>query len=464
MRRRCMAVLFIIFLAATMCPAIAAPTHTVQIPVTVGSAEPCKVLLVAQSPKCPMPKGSVDGVYTLTVTGSGSFPSITFDKMGVFSYTIYQEKGTTALEYDNTVYQLTVYITRGTNGTNMEVVLTKSNGADKLDVCSFSNLYPVAVEHNPPVRKVVTGDTPPSAAVFQFTMTAVSNTAGLTAMPMPEGAVNGVKTMSAKAGVEKEFGTMKFEAPGQYVYRIAEVNDGQEGFTYDEGVYTLTYTVTKKGNEMTCDLSVTKNGKNVDEAVFVFTNPYKGKEAPTAKPTATASAKPSSSSSASPSASPSPTPTPKPTDGGGSGGGGGGGGGGGATPKPKIGIEGTKIWNDGNNAHGVRPSSITIHLFANGVEVDAEPTWTKNGNVWHFSYGKLPETDDSGQTISYTVTEDGVNYYTATVDGMTVTNTIEDREPSGYTDISGTKIWRDDGSGRPTSITVRLYRDGVEID
>lgn len=95
-------------------------------------------------------------------------------------------------------------------------------------------------------------------------------------MPMPEGSVRGKKTVSTTPGTEKEFGEMEFVTPGKYVYEIAEVNDGQKGYTYDKGVYTLTYTVEIRDRKLSCSLAVTKDGKSVDKAAFTFTNRYKG--------------------------------------------------------------------------------------------------------------------------------------------------------------------------------------------
>ena len=164
-----------------------------------------------------------------------------------------------------------------------------------------------------------------------------------------------------------------------------------------------------------------------------------------------------------PLATPTPTATPAP----------GGGGGGGVpeppapTPTPVTEISGAKIWVDDDNVHGVRPGSIEITLYANGSPVDATPTWSKSGSRWTYTFSNLPKFDDNGNEITYTVKESPVNYYESTVSGLVITNRLIPREPERYIDISGEKVWNDNGNAsgkRPTSITVRLYRDGVEID
>ncbi len=190
---------------------------------------------------------------------------------------------------------------------------------------------------------------------------------------------------------------------------------------------------------------------------------------PTPAPSETPTPAPSETPTPTPSATPTPTPTPSPTP---DDGGGGGGGGGvpeppAPTPTPVTEISGAKIWDDENNVHGVRPGSIEVTLYANGSPVDAKPSWTKSGNQWTYTFSNLPKVDANGNEIAYTVKESPVNYYESTVSGLTITNKLIPREPERYTDLSGDKIWNDknNSSGkRPISITVRLYRDGVEID
>ena len=133
----------------------------------------------------------------------------------------------------------------------------------------------------------------------------------------------------------------------------------------------------------------------------------------------------------------------------------------------KTEISGTKIWVDDDNVHKVRPGSIEVTLYADGSPVSAQPSWTKSGNHWNYTFSDLPKVDESGHEITYTVKESPVNYYESTISGLVITNRLIPREPERYTDLSGEKIWKDEDNAsgqRPTSITVRLLRDGVEID
>ena len=123
----------------------------------------------------------------------------------------------------------------------------------------------------------------------------------------------------------------------------------------------------------------------------------------------------------------------------------------------KITISGSKTWNDDNNRDGKRPGSITINLHKNGSEI-AEKTVTANDN-WQWSFTDLPKTDDSGNQINYSITEDYVNGYSTQVNGYNVTNT---HEPEKIT-VSGSKTWNDDNNRdgkRPQSIKVNLFANG----
>ena len=113
-------------------------------------AEGYQIVLEAGNPSYPMPEGSADGKYTLTITGSGtaSFPDISYSKPGVYSYTIYQVKGSNSqCTYDETVYTMTVYITNKADGSGLESAV-KVEHPDRPNTKNmeivFTNKYPPA--------------------------------------------------------------------------------------------------------------------------------------------------------------------------------------------------------------------------------------------------------------------------------------------------------------------------------
>ena len=122
-------------------------------------------------------------------------------------------------------------------------------------------------------------------------------------------------------------------------------------------------------------------------------------------------------------------------------------------------VSGTKTWNDNNNQDGIRPSSITVNLLANGRQV-ASKTVSASDN-WQYSFDNLAAYAN-GQKITYTVTENAVAGYTSTVDGYNVTN----NHTPATVKVSGTKTWKDNNNQdgiRPSSITVNLLANGQQV-
>lgn len=74
-----------------------------------------------------------------------------------------------------------------------------------------------------------------------------------------------------------------------------------------------------------------------------------------------------------------------------------------------------KIWEDSNNQDGIRPESLTVQLWADGVETEKQVVLNQD-NSWSGSFTDLP-VFDNGQRIIYTVTEELVEGYTSVVSG-----------------------------------------------
>ncbi|NMB03854.1 MAG: Cna B-type domain-containing protein [Tissierellia bacterium] len=100
----------------------------------------------SDNPDYPMPAGSVDGVYSMIITGANTvkLPEIKYSSLGVYTYTIYQEPGSNKLaSYDDTRYNLVVYVTNAEDGSGLEttVILYKLGETEKYDGVVFENEY-----------------------------------------------------------------------------------------------------------------------------------------------------------------------------------------------------------------------------------------------------------------------------------------------------------------------------------
>ena len=90
-----------------------------------------------------------------------------------------------------------------------------------------------------------------------------------------------------------------------------------------------------------------------------------------------------------------------------------------------------KIWKDDDNKYNVRPQSITVVLYADGDAI--EKAILSKENSWTFTWEglpKYPEGTEDGVPIEYTVEEEKVDNYKATItgsidEGFTITNTYD---------------------------------------
>ncbi|EIC76329.1 Cna B-type domain-containing protein [Streptococcus oralis] len=119
-------------------------------------------------------------------------------------------------------------------------------------------------------------------------------------------------------------------------------------------------------------------------------------------------------------------------------------------------VKATKNWDDANNQDGKRPTKITINLLADGQKVDSKEVQAAADGTWTVEFTKLAKYK-AGKEIKYTVTEEAVAEYEATITDFTITNKYAPKE----IDYKVTKVWNDannqDGK-RPESVTVQLFK------
>jgi len=121
-----------------------------------------------------------------------------------------------------------------------------------------------------------------------------------------------------------------------------------------------------------------------------------------------------------------------------------------------VDVKATKNWDDANNQDGKRPTKITINLLADGQKHDSKEVQAAADGTWTVEFTKLAKYK-AGKEIKYTVTEEAVAEYEATITDFTITNKYAPKE----IDYKVTKVWNDannqDGK-RPESVTVQLYK------
>lgn len=121
-----------------------------------------------------------------------------------------------------------------------------------------------------------------------------------------------------------------------------------------------------------------------------------------------------------------------------------------------VDVKATKNWDDANNQDGKRPTKITINLLADGEKVASKEVQAAADGTWTATFEKLAKYK-AGKEIKYTVTEEAVAEYEATITDFTITNKYAPKA----IDYKVTKVWNDannqDGK-RPESVTVQLYK------
>ena len=133
-----------------------------------------------------------------------------------------------------------------------------------------------------------------------------------------------------------------------------------------------------------------------------------------------------------------------------------------------------KVWDDDDNRAGMRPDSVTVTLYADGVSTGKTAVLSKD-NEWDATFSGLAKFRDGGVPIVYSVVEAAVEGYETSYSNV-LTETIGAQElprvvavintrGAEKIDVSVTKAWddADDQDGmRPDEIEVTLYANGIQ--
>ncbi len=124
------------------------------------SPETFIIRMTANDSANPMPDGALGGSFDLSITGAGSaaFPIITYDRVGIYKYTVRQIAGANpgCKSYDARIYDLTIsVINDDRGGIDAAVALRERGKEEKCDLAMFHNVYKTKV--TPPGEITPTG-------------------------------------------------------------------------------------------------------------------------------------------------------------------------------------------------------------------------------------------------------------------------------------------------------------------
>lgn len=215
----------------------------------------------------PLPAGADGNTVTAKVAldGKAFFPNITYTdkdlgKNGAsktYSYEVRETKGNEqGMTYDATVYTVEVTVSLENGTLKVTHVVKDKNGntvldGDKaVDQPVFTNTYqPGAAKAELKAKKTL-NNAQLKDGQFSFALTGAKNSDGTVAVPMPEGATDGVVTKTNDADGGVDFGSISYDKVGTYNYTLAEVvpqgaaNNVKDGITYDTVQHQVQVNVT----------------------------------------------------------------------------------------------------------------------------------------------------------------------------------------------------------------------------
>ena len=226
----------------------------------------------------PMPKGSVDGEKTETITGEGQtdFGKITFTRAGTYTYKVIEKLGNEAsYNYDATEYTLTYKVTDVRGELKAEQSITA--GGKSADAMVFTNEYaPASMEGDAAITgtKELVGRSMLKDEKFEFVLKA-GNAETQKAIDEKEIVLDDTNaSLSGMKDGEKatfSFGRAEFSKEGEYTFTVTEKDGGKAGMTYDDNEKVLKVKVAKKNGIMTAVQEETPAFRNTYEAAGEYT-------------------------------------------------------------------------------------------------------------------------------------------------------------------------------------------------
>ena len=226
----------------------------------------------------PMPKGSVDGEKTETITGEGQtdFGKITFTRAGTYTYKVTEELGNeTSYNYDSTEYTLTYKVTDVRGELKAEQSITA--GGKSADSMVFTNEYaPASMEGDAAITgtKELVGRSMLAGETFDFALKAGDEA---TQKAIDEKDIVLTDTDASLSGMKNgekatfSFGRAEFSKEGEYTFTVTEKDGGKPGMKYDTESKTLKVKVSKENGIMTAVQEKTPAFKNTYEASGEYT-------------------------------------------------------------------------------------------------------------------------------------------------------------------------------------------------
>lgn len=214
----------------------------------------------------PMPKGSKDGVKTVTNTGTGfTFGRMDYSKPGTYVYTVTEQAGRDpTIGYSTQAYDVTVTVT------DQGGMLSASADRQTNDI-RFDNTYtPTPVGVTVKADKHLTG-----RALNDGEFTAeLKDMDGNTLQSKRFKRTIGSEAKADEGDGTLTFDKLTFDKTGIYKYTVDETDTQLGGVTYDTTSHTVTVTVTEDADSHTLTAKTEYSTENGSEDGIRFNNTY----------------------------------------------------------------------------------------------------------------------------------------------------------------------------------------------
>lgn len=214
--------------------------------------------------------------------GNIDFGKIEFAKDGTYVYEIKETKGNIkGVTYDENKVTATVVVTydKITGKLSAKASYLKENEQSEKDTFTFENYYkaeasePVSITAKKNIRQDDGNNFALQGGEFKFAIKAERPANA----PMPDN-INAQAVVSNDANGIVDFGEVKFEKDGTYVYKIYEVEGELDWIDYDGEEYTVTVNVTDDTVDAKLKTSVKITNKANSDSSLEFYNKYNPKE------------------------------------------------------------------------------------------------------------------------------------------------------------------------------------------
>lgn len=125
-----------------------------------------------------------------------------------------------------------------------------------------------------------------------------------------------------------------------------------------------------------------------------------------------------------------------------------------------INLIGEKLWEDWDNQMNQRPESITVNLLQGDQIIETLEVKPDEKGEWHFSFDNLPKLNAKGEAFEYSVMENEVENYRATIEQEGNTVTITNQYFSRLPGTGGGKLPNTGGGKLPNTGGGKLPNTG----